>query len=237
MGDVFSVNAQQNISTTQIQQVNQTCTQGDKAEISDVQVTIIDSHVGDIDLTNQLKIGRLDCVMDALASTTAQNTVKNTASADISQLPFKFDATDVSVNDVTNVYSYQQSLVQQACIQETTALITGVNVTIIDATTGNIRISNVSQLNSSNCNLAASTYQSIANSITDASSDKVTESCCGFDLGMLCLPIIALVALGIVAKFAGPKSKGDDDADLRNAIAISELGNSRAALMQQQKTQ
>lgn len=220
MGAFFSVNAQQNISTSQISEINQNCVAYAGAKIEDANITIIDSHVGDVELTQQLTVGNMTCVLDAVSVTNATNKITNTASADISLLPFSFDAAVVNVNDITNIFSYQQSVINQACTQTVELVVKDYYLTIIDSSTGNIRVGQTGNVASFSCNLTASTYQGVANSVTDQSSAKISESCCGFDLAMLIPMLLGIVAVIVVSKVAIERSKkGNGDQVALTALA------------------
>lgn len=204
MGASFSQNSQQTIAQTQISQVSQNCTQGGNAIIDGLVITVIDSHIGDIDITNTLQVGKMDCVMTALSQSAAKTDVTNKVNAELNVLPFSFSRSSISVIDSTSIYSYQQSLIDQTCTQTASAVAKEMVLTFIDSSTGNIRVTNQASIESFSCNLAASTYQAVANSVLNDTTAKITESCCGFSCGMCLLPILGLVGLFAVMKIVKP---------------------------------
>ncbi len=205
MGNGFSSFASTNINQTQISSINQTCNESAHNLIEDVTITAIDSHVGDITLSSTLNVGRMDCVMDAVTTATAQAAVTNTAEAQIQSLPYQLDSNNINISQITAVQSFQQSIINQSCQEVTEAAVKDLFLTFIDSSTGNIKVTSQSQIDSISCNLTASSYQSAAATVKNSASGKISVSCCGFDLGMLIPVVLGLVALVVVSKMAASK--------------------------------
>jgi hypothetical protein len=206
MGNFYSDTVAANIDQTQIAQINQDCKQATSSQLSDIQITAIDSHVGDITLSSTLNVGNLDCVLSAVAQASAQSAVSNSSIASITALPFQLNANSISVSDYINIQSYQQSLINQTCTQSAASSVSQVDFTIIDSTTGNIKVASSAQIEGFSCNLTSNIYQSAAAQVTNSSTGKISSGCCLFDLGMVIPIVLGLVGLLVVSKLA--KSKG-----------------------------
>jgi hypothetical protein len=223
MGNIISDSATENISQTQITAINQKCNQSVSARVENVQITAIDSHIGNIDLSATVNVGDLNCVLAAVAQAVAQSAVENTSIAQISALPFQANINTISVTDVTDIQSYQQSIIDQSCVQTVTAEATNIVLTFIDSSTGNIKIGAAAQITSSSCNLQASSYQSAAATVKDLSEAKITSGCCAFDLGMAIPLVLGLIGLVVVTKMAMSKKKGGPATDTTGNL-IAQLG-------------
>lgn len=232
MGNLYSSFDQTNVNQTQISQVNQKCGQSGSTTISDITITAIDSHLGDIELSAQLAITKMDCVMNSLIQSTAISTISDKSEAKQQVLPFQATVNSYSSTDIENISSFQQSLTDQACTQSATAAARDVTMTFIDSTTGNIKIVTTLQVDTFNCNLAAASYQAATSQVTNASSAQQTASCCGVDLSMIIPVIIGMIALGVVAKLARGKPAsaaggppGGMDPMLSQSLSTALLGN------------
>lgn len=230
MGGSQSSSNVENITQQQLAETTQICKQDPSAKIDDAHITIIDSRVGDISLTNQLNIGNLGCTTNALTRIVAQNLVKNITQQQFNTIPLALVFTNQSAANVTNIASLQQSIIDQSCIQTPTASLEDVNVLIIDSTTGNLVIANSLNIQQVSCNLAASTYQSIANAVTDDTSQKASITCCGCDLAMLLPLVVGLLAIPVVAVVVkkmstkqGTVTQSSGNSELDSALAIDLL--------------
>lgn len=228
MGNVYSNFDQENVNQTQISQANQKCGQSGSASIQGVQITIIDSHIGDVELSNTLSITKMDCILDAVTQLTSAAAIANASTSEQSSLIFQMSINSANNTDITNITSFQQSLINQVCTETATANIDNVTVTIIDSTTGNIRIANTSQVDTFSCNLSATSYQSATAQVSDSSSSKQSTTCCGFDLSMLIPLIFGIIAVGVISKLATPKKQPtmQDNTQLIDILGAAAIGNS-----------
>lgn len=209
MGNFFTALNDENISQTQLSTINQNCNQTASAIINDVTITAIDSHIGDITLSAALKVGNLTCVLDAVSSASTDAAVSNTSNAEIASLPFQLNANSIFAQNTTIISSFQQSVINQSCIQQAVVEAEDITLTFIDSSTGNIKIGAQADISSFSCNLQASSYQSAAASVKDSTTGKISSGCCIFDLGMLIPVVLGLVGLIALSKYIGRQnSKG-----------------------------
>ncbi len=215
------------IQQTQISETNQKCTTTDVSSLSDVQITIINSTVGDISLTNSLKIGSLSCVLNALIQNSASNIVDNiNKNTNSTNYPISFTNQANSVANINNIYSFQQALINQTCNQSVIAETNNVTLTIIDSVTGNIVIANSAQIESQSCNLAATTYQQVVNQAVNDTKNENSAECALFDFCLIIPILAAIVAIPILSRFASsalggarPGGSGGDDREQRQYYA------------------
>lgn len=208
MGNTISNLFSENINQTQLTSINQTCNQSASARVQDFDIVAIDSHVGDITISATLNVGSMDCVMGAVADQSAQTLVQNTDLNSISSLPFQANINDISNTDITNIQSFQQSIINQSCNQTAAVEIKDASLTFIDSSTGNITIAVVGSINDFSCNLQASSYQSASATVQDLASNKITVTCCGFDLAMIVPAVLGLIALVVISKLATKQQSG-----------------------------
>lgn len=234
MGNFYSDNTSTNITQSQIQSINSKCNQSASSNINDVNITAIDSHLGDITLSATLVVGDLTCVMNDLLSSTATAIASNTSNSQITSLPFQGNLNSVSVANITDIQSYQQSIINQSCVQSTIANVSDVNFTFIDSSTGNIKISSSSQIQTFSCNLTAASYQSAAATAVNDSTSKITSGCCAFDLSMLLPILLGIVAAIVISKYAskkgGPGAAVGGEAPSQDEINTQLLTQTLAAL-------
>lgn len=235
MGNVYSSFNQESVSQTQISQANSKCNQSATASIQDVTITAIDSHLGDIELSNLSQIKQMDCVMTTVTQASSTAAISNVSQAEQKALAFQATINSAQSTNITDIASFQQSLIDQACTQSVSDSITDVVLTFIDSTTGNIKLANTLEVESFSCNLSASAYQSASAQVTDFSSAKQSASCCGFDLSALIPLVFGIIGLGVVAKMVQksqtpPSSGSDMNDDLQRALAAAALGNTVANL-------
>jgi hypothetical protein len=233
MGNINTALNETNIQTSQISQSVQQCNQSAYSSLSDNQITIIDSTVGDISLTNSLQIGNIDCTLTSTVVNSATSAVANvTKNTNTQAFPFSFDVQANTAVNMNSVTSFQQALVDQSCNQSFSSSNGKNSFTIIDSVTGNIVIANQLSITSQSCNLAASTSQMAQNSTANDIENKNSTSCFGADCCILCVPLLlGLIALPILSKFARQMGQqqggggGDDEASalLANAQATSLL--------------
>lgn len=228
MGNYYIFSGSSNINQTQLSTTNQSCGEVAKSTISDVTVSIIDSHVGDIEVSNSLTIGNMDCVMNSVSTSKISDSVKQTSDNLQKALAFQLSSNKSNVTEDINLWSLQESITNQSCTQTVEAVTDNIVFTIIDSTTGNIRLSSGATVQSFNCNLTSATYQEAVANLSQTSKNDQSVSCCGFDLGMILPIIMGIVALVIVTKIVPSKSgggagAGSGDTILQDAVATSLL--------------
>lgn len=233
MGNHISNLFSENINQTQLTSINQTCNQSATARITDPQIVAIDSHLGDINISASVNVGDMNCVMGAVSSQTATAAVANTTLNDIQSLPFQAVINGINNTDITDIQSFQQAIINQSCIQSAFAGVEDARLTFIDSSTGNITIAASSKIDSFNCNLQASTYQSATATVQDTASNKISVSCCGFDLGMLIPIVLGLIGLIVVSKMATKQSGGQTES---LADQLAKVATADAALRQAPRT-
>ncbi len=230
MGNNIGVLASENINQTEISAINQKCNVGVNSVIQDITITAIDSHIGNIELTNSVNVGDMSCVMAAVSAATTVADVTNTAAASISALPLQATINNIDVQDYTTIQSYQQSLIDQSCIESVAADTTDVQLTFIDTSTGNIKIANQVAVSSLSCNLQASSYQSASARVVDSTTAKISSGCCGFGLGMLVPVVIAVIGVAVLSKVMKKDAGGGGSTTDPNMSLITQLGAQVSAL-------
>lgn len=208
MGNIYSDFTSTNINQTQMSSLSETCNQTASGSIDGLNITAIDSHIGDITLTNTVAVTDMNCVMTAFAENAVASQTKNTSDSTIKQMfPFQLNVNAQDVENLTDVNSYQQSIVDQACTQSVAGVVENVNFTFIDSTSGNITVANSVAVQGFSCNLQASSYQSAAASVSNASKGSISAGCCSFDLGLIIPVLLGFAGMVAISKFAG-KSQG-----------------------------
>lgn len=232
MGSVNTTLNSTSIQQSQVSQINQSCTQNVLANLSNVDITVISSTIGDITLTNSVQVGNLECVLNASSVNSISNMIDNvTKNVDSSLLPFQFSADFNTTVNTTDIASFQQAIINQTCNQTISAITTNASMTFIDAVTGNILIANKAEVSTSSCNLAASTYQQAVNAVTNDTANTKTCGCGSFD-AIMCLPVLlGIIILPVLAKFGGGGAGGGfgqkqdqkDQADSKTFDQVIEL--------------
>jgi len=199
MGSVNSVLNQISVQETQVAQINQSCKQTDIATLTDENITIINSTVGNITFTNSLQVNNLDCMLTSTIQNVADTTISSvTKNVNKDTWPIDFTSHTNTVTNIANISSFQQAISDQACNQALSVDTQHNSLTIIDSVTGNIVIASQAVVNGQSCNLAASTYQMAVNQATNDSDNENSTGCFLSDLGM-CLPILgAALAVPLV---------------------------------------
>lgn len=230
MGNFNTALNNTSIQQTQVSQVNQSCNQNVLANLSNVDITVISSTIGNLTLTNSVEVGNLECVLNATSTNSVSNMIDNiTKNVDSTIYPFQVKADSNTAINTTDIASFQQAIINQTCNQNVTAQTTNASITFIDAVTGNIVIANKAIVSDSTCNLSASTYQQAVNSVTNDTEQKVSCPCISGSLLLIIPVLIGVAVLPILAKAGSQQGFGQQgNADSKTTDQLIQLRAIRA---------
>lgn len=225
MGNFIDQLNSTDISNTQLSESSQSCKQTATSSIDRVTIIAVDSHLGDIAINNTLNVGSIDCVLTSIIKNSADNVIGNANLAKIATLPWQLNANNLDQTNLTQIYSFQQAVSTQQCIEQVEARVDDSTLIFINTSTGNIVVSNVASIGGLSCNLSSAIYQEISNQVKNSNSGQITEGCCGCSIGM----VIALVAALIAVQVAMSASKPKGPTELQRAQAIETLSRAQYA--------